>query len=290
MVAIPEMHAVPTPRFWVRPDIRGLEAQHASYTRHTFAPHSHDMFSLVSMDRGAEALLIRGNTVVAPAGRLFALNPGQMHSGRAADPGVGWTYRILYIAPEVMEAASRETASESRGPPDFAAPLIDDPALMRAFSLVFAGMVDPSTSTLEREADLLSLLVGLVNRHAASHGSSARATPCAPGVRRARALIEASVTRNISLTELAREARLSPWHFVRSFREQTGQTPQVYLRCLRVRHAQRLLATNMPMGEVALACGLADQSHLVKQFTRTLGVTPGEYRSAVHAPRCVSRT
>ncbi|MFY2563271.1 AraC family ligand binding domain-containing protein [Corallococcus terminator] len=285
-----ETHAVPTPRFWVRPDVQGLEAQHASYTRHTFVPHSHDVFSLVCMDRGAEAMLIRGNTVVAPAGQLLAINPGQMHSGSAADPGVGWTYRILYIDPRLMEDASREAASETSGLPDFAAPLIDDPALMRAFSQVFEGMVDPSTSTLERETELLSLLVGLVRRHAVAHGGSARATPCTPGVRRARALIEASVTRNISLRELAREARLSPWHFVRAFREQTGQTPQVYLRCLRVRHAQRLLATDMPMSEVALDCGLVDQSHLVKQFTRTLGVTPGEYRSAVHAHRRVSRT
>ncbi|WP_164019748.1 helix-turn-helix transcriptional regulator [Pyxidicoccus trucidator] len=89
----------------------------------------------------------------------------------------------------------------------------------------------------------------------------------------------------MSLRELAAAARLSPWHLVRAFRDQLGQTPQVYLRSLRVREAQRQLVAGLPLAEVALACGFADQSHLTKQFTRTLGITPGDYRTAVRAGR-----
>ncbi|MCP3063895.1 AraC family transcriptional regulator [Myxococcus sp. K38C18041901] len=276
---------VSTARYWVHPELPGLEAQHARYTRHTFAPHSHDAYSLVCMDQGAEALRFQGRTVVAPEGRLLVINPGQMHSGGAADPGIGWTYRILYIAPELLARAAEESSSAPRRAPEFATPLLDDALLLRRFSQVFATVIDASSCRLERDEALCGLLVELVRGHSTQGQEPTRVVHCAPGIRRARALIEAQVTRNIGLRELAREARLSPWHFVRAFRAQMGQTPQVYLRCLRVRHAQRLLATDMAMSEVALACGLADQSHLVKQFTRTLGVTPGQYRAAMHAHR-----
>ena len=272
-------------RFWVPPDLQGLEAQRASYTRQSFAPHAHDTFSLVCMDAGAEALRFHGNTVLAPAGRLVAVAPGDMHSGGAADPDVGWAYRILYLDPRLLADAAAEVGGTGNTPPDFASLLIDDPELTRQFSRVFAAVTAPEAARLERESLLLELLVKLVQRHSAGHRRERKQAACTPGVRRARELIEASVTRNVSLEELARAARLSPWHLVRAFRTQLGQTPQVYLRTLRVRHAQRLLASAMPMSEVALASGFADPSHLVKQFTRTIGVTPGEYRAAVRARR-----
>ena len=273
-------------RFWVPEDVPGLEAQQSSHTpRSHFTPHAHDTFSLVHVDEGAQAMRMRGQTVVAAAGRLLAVGAGEMHCGAAADAQAGWSYRILYVAPALLAAAGAEVGVRGERVPDFGATLLSDGALARDFSRTFSALTQPGVPTLEREQQVLALLVQLVARHSATPRSTPARTPCAPGVRRARALLEASVTRNVSLQELARAARLSPWHLVRSFHEQLGQTPQVYLRSLRVREAQRQLAAGAPLADVAAACGFTDQSHLTRQFTRTLGVTPGEYRAAVHGRR-----
>jgi transcriptional regulator GlxA family with amidase domain len=39
-----------------------------------------------------------------------------------------------------------------------------------------------------------------------------------------------------------------------------------------------MLETSMPVGEIAIACGFADQSHLTRVFTRAMGVSPGVWR------------
>ena len=93
-------------RFWVPEDVRGLEAQQSSHTpRSHFTAHAHDTFSLVCVDEGAQAMRLRGQTVVADAGRLLAVPAGEMHCGAAADARAGWSYRILYVAPALLAKA-----------------------------------------------------------------------------------------------------------------------------------------------------------------------------------------
>jgi AraC-like DNA-binding protein len=275
----------PTDGFWMAPEVPGLELQRAAYTRWTFPKHSHDVFSLCAYDEGAEALHLQGKKVVASAGSLLAVAPGEMHEGRAADTGVGWAYRILYIPPALLTRAAEEIGAPAGTLPGFASPVLQDEQLLGAFTATFEALKDGTAPRLEREERLLGLLVALLRRHAGLTPRGRRAPACTPGVRRARELLEEDPTRNVTLEELARVAKLSPWHLVRAFHRQLGQTPQVYQRALRLRRAQELLAGTLPMAEVALACGFSDQSHLIKHFGRTLGVTPGAYRAAAHAQR-----
>jgi AraC-like DNA-binding protein len=43
----------------------------------------------------------------------------------------------------------------------------------------------------------------------------------------------------------------------------------------------QLIRLGMPLVEVALHTGFADQSHLTRHFTRVIGVSPGRYRHSV---------
>ncbi|NRD54389.1 AraC family transcriptional regulator [Corallococcus exiguus] len=270
--------------FWVAPEVPGLELHRAAYTRWTFPKHSHDAFSLCAYDAGAESLYLQGQRVVASVGSFLVVPPGEMHEGREADSSVGWAYRILYIPPSLLIRAAEETGAPPGTLPGFVSPVLQDAALLERFTVTFDALKGGGVSRLEREERLLGLLVALLRRHAGLPHRQ-RAIPCARGVKRARELLEAHPTRNLSLEMLARVAGLSPWHLVRAFHRQFGQTPQVFQRSLRLRLAQELLAGALPMAEVALAAGFTDQSHLIKHFGRTLGVTPGEYRAAAHAGR-----
>jgi len=91
--------------------------------------------------------------------------------------------------------------------------------------------------------------------------------------------IEAHVAENISIQVLATIAGLSMYHFARAFKQSKGLTPHSYLVQCRVQRAQDLLAaTDLPLSEVALASGFADQSHCARRFREHVGVTPGHYR------------
>jgi AraC-like DNA-binding protein len=101
-----------------------------------------------------------------------------------------------------------------------------------------------------------------------------------PRVRRqVREFIEAHLERTIALRELAGIARLSISHFARAFRQSEGLSPHDYLMQRRATRAQDLLAsTDLPLSEIAIACGFADQSHFSRRFKERLGITPSRYR------------
>jgi transcriptional regulator GlxA family with amidase domain len=97
--------------------------------------------------------------------------------------------------------------------------------------------------------------------------------------RRVRQHIEAHMGRTIPIGELAGVAGLSRSHFGRAFRQSAGVAPHDYLMRCRVRRAQDLLAgTELPLSEIALACGFADQSHYSRHFRHRVGITPSRYR------------
>jgi AraC-like DNA-binding protein len=98
-------------------------------------------------------------------------------------------------------------------------------------------------------------------------------------LQRVREFIEAHLEENISIQALADIAGLSMCHFARAFKQSEGMTPHDYLVQCRVRRAQELLAgTDLPLSQIAIAVGFADQSHCARRFREHVGLTPSRYR------------
>ncbi len=88
--------------------------------------------------------------------------------------------------------------------------------------------------------------------------------------------IDAHLASNISLADVARECQLSVAQFARSFRRSTGMPPHRYLTERRVERARTLLLhSDLPLADVAVRCGFADQSHFAQGIRRLIGVSPG---------------
>ncbi|MGW6983544.1 GlxA family transcriptional regulator [Streptomyces sp. NPDC054932] len=84
---------------------------------------------------------------------------------------------------------------------------------------------------------------------------------------------------DLSVEALAGRARLSPRHFARAFRAETGVTPGRYVERVRVEHARRLLEDGAAgVAEVARACGYGTPEALRRAFVKTIGQPPAEYR------------
>ena len=86
---------------------------------------------------------------------------------------------------------------------------------------------------------------------------------------------------NLSLIGLAREASMSPYHFLRTFRAIVGMTPhQFVLRTRLHRAAVRLLRSNETIAKIAFEAGFGDLSTFNHRFRRALGMTPASFRAA----------
>lgn len=91
--------------------------------------------------------------------------------------------------------------------------------------------------------------------------------------------LKTNLERSVRMEELAGEVRLSVSHFCRAFKKSFGDTPHAYVIRLRLELARKLmLATDDPLSQIALSCGLADQAHLSKLFRRIFHDTPNAWR------------
>lgn len=98
--------------------------------------------------------------------------------------------------------------------------------------------------------------------------------------------LDAHAREDIGLDAAAREAGLSPFHFLRLFGSVLGVTPHQYLVRSRLRHAARLLAgDSRPVTDVALDVGFADLSNFVRTFHRAAGVSPRAFRRLAKGDR-----
>jgi AraC family transcriptional regulator len=92
--------------------------------------------------------------------------------------------------------------------------------------------------------------------------------------------MEAEGDHGRSLNALAGEAAMSPYHFLRTFRQVTGVTPHQYVLRTRLhRAATRLRESSDPISTIAVRAGFKDLATFNRRFRRLIGTTPGAYRN-----------
>ncbi|MCU1278299.1 MAG: DNA-binding protein, AraC-type [bacterium] len=96
----------------------------------------------------------------------------------------------------------------------------------------------------------------------------------------ARDLLDTYLGESISLRAVAAEAGVHPVHFAATFRRFFGCSVGEYHRRRRFQYArQQLTRPDVPLAQIAVDAGFADQSHLTRTFKRLTGMTPSRYRT-----------
>ncbi len=85
----------------------------------------------------------------------------------------------------------------------------------------------------------------------------------------------------ITVDELARQAGLSTYHYIRSFKRAMGITPYQYLIHTRLNAAKYLLInSDLSIKEICFQSGFVSESVFNHRFKTQVGMTPGDYRSS----------
>lgn len=96
---------------------------------------------------------------------------------------------------------------------------------------------------------------------------------------RARKFISENLHTRLRIRTVARIVNLSPSYFSRAFKASEGMPFTDFVLVSRIELAKHLLATTRrSIAQVALECGLADQSHLTRTFNRFVGTPPRAWR------------
>ena len=129
-------------------------------------------------------------------------------------------------------------------------------------------------------------LLKLIHRHYQDAKAAVRyRTDSREPLLHAIAFIHENYAQELSLERMAASCSLSPIYFHKLFTQETGMTPHRYLLKKRLEAAKALLlASDLPLLEIALSCGFASQAHFCTVFKKEYGQTPGNFRKNLDYP------
>ena len=255
----------------------GIETVRAHFEGHAYDPHWHDSYLVGITEQGLQQFNCRRQQHNSTPGKVFLLEPGDIHDGTAPQAG-GFTYRTLYLDPNWLD---RELRAQFEDTPDntqlsFAATLAEDPQLAIATASAFEAMHHDELRIV-RQTALDHLLANLTSH--LRWRTVLNPDPRLPLVaQRARDYLHSHLHQDIGLDDLAQATGVDRFRLSRAFKAAFGMAPHAYLIQLRLNRARLLLARGELPVNVAAALGFADQSHLGRWFQRAYRMTPADYR------------
>jgi AraC family transcriptional regulator len=232
-------------------------------------------------------VLTRGKTFkfAANPGTTFILPQGTVDELRWGGP----THRIaVAIHPSLLVNALDETAHGSDIELTEHWNLMD--RHIRAVLLAMTADLDEGSPAgrLYGESLANALAVYLLNRYAARRYVPVTYRGGLPGYRLKRVLdyIGDNVADDLSLSQLASVAGMSPHYFAEMFSQSTGRAPHQYVLLQRIERAkQSLRDSSRSVLEAGLDAGFPNPSHFARMFRRLVGISPSTFQAESAASR-----
>jgi len=158
-----------------------------------------------------------------------------------------------------------------------------EPAPPDALWAALAQLIDQADRALDRDRSTtrayLTRAAALVQSERGRGASALSGAQFTTRMHKLAAYIDEHLAGPISTADLTAIAQMSTGHFFRVFKRCYGEAPFAFVTRRRVSKAQQLmLTTDDRLCEIALACGLCDQSHLTRVFRRWVGESPAAWR------------
>lgn len=265
-----------TSAMWCVPHLNQLELLRATYTTYAYKRHFHDYFAVGVIEDGVQTFSCGREQYVNPTGGIFIIPPGEPHDGQSATDD-SFTYSVFYPQASDLQHIAAEMGGAGMMP-DFSHATIQDMGMAQAL-LRLHQRLRADTSRLEHDSAFMQTFAQLLYRHAAGRPQPPAIHRESQMVTRLKAYMDEHYAGDIRLSDLANLVNWSPFYLLRVFRREVGLPPHAYLESVRIREAQRLIASDKPLVDIAYETGFSSQSHLTNAFKRFIGLPPGRYRA-----------
>ena len=249
------------------------------------AVHWQDSMELVYIKRGSGLVQTGAQVCTAQSGDIFVLTPGTLHAIRQAE-SCTMEYENIIFDVELLGGAEDLCAEKYLLP-------------LQSGRLALPEHITPDEAWYPQAADCLKeaeeanrckqfgyelCIKGALLRFLALLIAQSKALPPAEkaSTQRLRAVLQwisAHYSEPVCVADAAALCQCSPNHFMRWFRQMTGQTFIIFLREYRLNAAaEALRTTEDTILSISEQCGFENLSYFNREFKTHFGMTPREYR------------
>ena len=249
------------------------------------AVHWQDSMELVYIKRGSGLVQSGAQVCTAQSGDIFVLTPGTLHAIRQAESRT-MEYENIIFDVELLGGAEDLCAEKYLLP-------------LQSGRLALPEHITPDEAWYPQAADCLKeaeeanrckqfgyelCIKGALLRFLALLIAQSKALPPAEkaSTQRLRAVLQwisAHYSEPVCVADAAALCQCSPNHFMRWFRQMTGQTFIIFLREYRLNAAaEALRTTEDTILSISEQCGFENLSYFNREFKAHFGMTPREYR------------
>ena len=234
------------------------------------APHSHEESSFTVVLEGSYRESVRGRDLEHGPGAMLFYPAGETHSQAFGPTG---SLKLIF-QPSTFCLDLLHDGKVPLGE----APFLQHRSVKQLASRAARELRSSDTfSRMIVEGTLLELVAVFGRRHSTKQ----REGSAIPGwLKQCRELLEQQPGVAVTHESLAAGVKKHPVHLAKAFRKAYGETIGDCQRRLRLQKAKLLLLKpEIPLAEVALECGFADQAHFCRTFKAAFGTTPRGFQA-----------
>lgn len=256
-----------------------IDIMRAWYVKQNFSKHTHEGYGLGAILKGVMQFSYRGESLMAYQGSVNSVNPDEPHDGHSLDSETGWCYSMLYFEEDVFRNIYKDMSDKYRTP-FLSSGVLEDEYFAKSITELVSGVMSGRSDKLCIESRIIKVLSTAVKRHTDKR-------PCVKRYKMGNRLdkvlnyIDENLGESISISELACIAQMSPYHFIRSFKNDKGLAPYEYVSMKRTARAKELIISGRKAADAAFECGFTDQSHMNRWLKRIHGITSKNMSSIV---------
>lgn len=253
--------------------IEDFQIVHGTCVKNAFPMHRHEKYCIGAIEKGSAILSCQNKDMLLETGSIYMINPFEPHQIKPLGEE-GFNHIVLSFGEQFLNRYFSDDIKQNY--------LLRFPVSVVYNTEIFNPLLDLCKMSCVKtpediECSLILLLSEFYNFNYFTDSQHLLEQQYSDIIQNSVKFIERNFAASLSLQELAKQAGLSKFHFLRQFKDKIGITPYDYQLQYKIKIAQRLLREGSSSVSTALELGFTDQSHFNKFFKRNVGVTPTQF-------------
>jgi len=237
-----------------------------------YKEHFHIDFSIGALIDGITELGFKNKKYILNKNELAVFNPYELHACNPINRQKR-SYFMLYVNNVWLWNLQKAVFKNVKNFTPIKNPIIKNKNLYVKFIQMCEKIAKSKVLSLEKEEIIEDFFVILFFQSIRKDIK----TPEVENLQKAKEYIIQNFNKNITVNDIAKQCKLSPFYFSRRFKKNFGISPHQFLMNIRIEKAKKMLKKKSVI-EVAYEAGFYDQSHFNNSFKQYTAITPLEYK------------